>query len=134
MDALYPRLLVTRFAECLRFYDGLLTGVLGAHLTKGTPDGPYAHWDLGDQGLLSLFERSLMDAVTGAPRLPVDAARPDMVALVLTVEDIEKAALVAVRHGGTVIVPPTFRPEWGPGCRTAHLRDPDGNLVELQSY
>ncbi|WP_461012929.1 VOC family protein [Streptosporangium sandarakinum] len=54
-------------------------------------------------------------------------------ALVLTVEDVEEAVLMAVQHGGTVIVPWTSRPEWGPGCPTAHLRDPDGDLVELQS-
>ena len=26
------------------------------------------------------------------------------------------------------------RPAWGPTLRTAHLRTPDGTLVELQSY
>ncbi|MBO3745987.1 hypothetical protein J5X84_07910 [Streptosporangiaceae bacterium NEAU-GS5] len=29
---------------------------------------------------------------------------------------------------------PAGRPEWGPTMRTAHLRDPDGILWELQSY
>ncbi len=53
---------------------------------------------------------------------------------VLTVDDVECAAAVAAACGGRVVVPPGDRPEWGPTCRTAHLRDPDGNLVELQSY
>ncbi|WP_243088169.1 hypothetical protein [Streptomyces sp. 891-h] len=26
------------------------------------------------------------------------------------------------------------RPEWGPTMRTAHVRDPEGHLLEFQSY
>ncbi|MBX6169810.1 MAG: VOC family protein [Thermobispora bispora] len=54
--------------------------------------------------------------------------------LVLTVDDVDKAAQIAAEHGGRIVAPPSPRPEWGPTCRTAHLRDPDGNMVELQSY
>jgi len=32
------------------------------------------------------------------------------------------------------VVAPADRPEWGPNLRTAHLRDPLGTLIELQSY
>ncbi|GII88002.1 hypothetical protein Ssi03_59920 [Sphaerisporangium siamense] len=130
MDALYPRVLAGDFAGCFRFYDGLLGTVTGGTLVKGDPSGPYANWDLGGEALLALLDRSVMDAVTAlAPPGPTGG-----VMLVLKVEDVEAAAAVAREHGGRLVAPPAARPQWGPTVRTAHLRDPDGNLVELQSY
>ncbi|GII65517.1 glyoxalase [Sphaerisporangium krabiense] len=130
MDALYPRVLAGDFAGCFRFYDGLLGKVAGGTLVKGDPSGPYANWDLGGEALLALLDRSMMDGVTPlAPSGPCDA-----VMLVLKVEDVGAAAAVAREHGGRLVAPPVARPQWGPTVRTAHLRDPDGNLVELQSY
>jgi lactoylglutathione lyase len=32
-------------------------------------------------------------------------------------------------HNGILMAPPTDRPDWG--IRTAHFRDPDGNLIEI---
>jgi catechol 2,3-dioxygenase-like lactoylglutathione lyase family enzyme len=130
MDALYPRLLVTRFPECFRFYDGVLTEVAGAKLAKGEPSGPYANWDLVEEGLLSLLDRSMMEQVTPlGPAAPSDAAM-----LVLRVGDVAAAAAAGERHGGRIVAEPADRPAWGPTVRTAHLRDPDGNIVEFQSY
>ncbi|WP_432923074.1 VOC family protein [Microbispora sp. CA-135349] len=130
MDALYPRVLTSRFAESFRFYDGLLTGVAGARLVKGDQDGPYANWDRGGEAVLALLDRSMLERVTG-----IGLGGPgDTTMLVLTVDDVERAVAAGAACGGRVVVPPGDRPEWGPTCRTAHLRDPDGNLVELQSY
>ncbi|SNS54169.1 hypothetical protein [Actinomadura mexicana] len=43
--------------------------------------------------------------------------------------------LVQLRGLGAVqVAGPRDRPEWGPGLRIAHLRDPGGNLLEVQSY
>ncbi|MEN3538157.1 VOC family protein [Microbispora sp. ZYX-F-249] len=130
MDALYPRVLTSRFAEAFRFYDGLLTVVAGARLVKGAEDGPYANWDRETEAVLALLDRSMLERVTG---ISLDGSGGATM-LVLTVADVERAAAVAAACGGRVVVPPGDRPEWGPTCRTAHLRDPDGNLVELQSY
>ncbi|MFE7590829.1 VOC family protein [Kitasatospora sp. NPDC057512] len=145
MDALYPRLLVTRFAECFDFYRAVLPPLTGATLVKGSPEGPYANWDLADQTLLALFDRSAMAAVLGtaeppgrpgAPAAPAVPAAPvhDAAMLVLRVDDVDAALDLCLRHGGTPAAPATDRPEWGPTLRSAHLRDPDGRLVELQSY
>ncbi|GAA0368522.1 VOC family protein [Microbispora corallina] len=131
MDTLYPRVLATRFSDCFRFYDGLLTEVAGARLVKGAADGTYANWDRGPEAVLALVDRSLLARVTG---MALGGGDGDGAMLVLTVDDVERAAEVAAAHGGQVVVPPGDRPEWGPTCRTAHLRDPDGNLLELQSY
>ncbi|MBD0674293.1 VOC family protein [Streptomyces sp. CBMA156] len=136
MDALYPRLLVTRFAECFGFYRAILPPLTGAALVKGTPDGPYANWDIADQTLLVLYDRSAMAAALGTTGLPVRPAAPaqDTAMLVFRVDDVDAALDLCLRHGGTLAAPAADRPEWGPNLRSAHLRDPDGHLVELQSY
>lgn len=146
MDALYPRLLVTRFAECFGFYQAVLPPLTGATLVKGVPEGPYASWDLADRTVLALFDRSAMAAALGttepstelpapAPAAPVkDTTAQDATMLVLRVDDVDAALDLCLRRGGTPVTPATDRPEWGPTLRNAHLRDPDGRLIELQSY
>ena len=135
MDALHPRLLVARFAECFRFYEAVLPKLIGAHLVKGTEDGPYANWDRGDEGALILFDRGAMAATIGTADLPA-AAGPaqDSAMLVCRVDAVDSALALCLEHGATLVVGATDRPEWGATMRTGHLRDPDGNLVELQSY
>ncbi|BBB01593.1 hypothetical protein RVR_9084 [Actinacidiphila reveromycinica] len=135
MDALHPRLLVGDFGAAFRFYDRVLPDLLGAVLTNGGPDGPYASWDVGDEGLLMLLDRAAMAEVTGASPVPdPPPAGPDRSMLVSRVSDVAAAYDLALRHGGTAVAPPTGRPQWGPTMRTAHLRDPEGNLLEFQSY
>lgn len=135
MDALHPRLLVTRFPEMFGFYQAVLPEMLGAKLMKGGPEGPYANWDVEDQAILVLFDRAMMARLAGTSELPVHAApAQDHTMFVCRVGDVDAGAALCVRHGATLVVEPTARPEWGPTLRTAHLRDPEGNLIELQSY
>ncbi|GLW07196.1 extradiol dioxygenase [Microtetraspora sp. NBRC 13810] len=134
MDVLHPRLLVGRFADCFRFYDEVLPRLIGAKLTRGAATGPYASWDAGSEGVLTLFDRAAMAAVTGAGGLPADTPAQDRAMLVSRVGDVDAGFELCLRHGGRAVSPPANRPEWGAGLRTAHLRDPDGNLIELQSY
>ncbi|MEE1784620.1 glyoxalase/bleomycin resistance/extradiol dioxygenase family protein [Streptomyces sp. SP17BM10] len=134
MDALYPRLLVTRFAECFGFYRAVLPPLTGAVLVKGAPEGPYANWDVDEQAVLVLYDRAAMAATVGSTDLPVRSAAQDSAMLVFRVDDVDEALALCLAHGGTLAVPATDRPEWGPNLRSAHLRDPDGRLIELQSY
>ncbi|MCX4683506.1 glyoxalase/bleomycin resistance/extradiol dioxygenase family protein [Kitasatospora purpeofusca] len=136
MDALYHRLLVADFPACFGFYQAVLTPLTGAALVKGTPDGPYATWDLDGQAVLSLFDRGLLAATVGTAALPAEpaATTQDGTMLVFRVEDVGQAFDLCLRHGAAPVVDPTDRPDWGPGLRTAHLRDPEGRLIELQSY
>ncbi|WP_405762316.1 VOC family protein [Streptomyces sp. NBC_00045] len=138
MDALHPRLLVARFGETFRFYDALLPELLGATRTRGGGDGPYASWDVADQGVLSLLDRSAM-AATVAPLDTATAsasasASADRSMLVSRVPDVDTAYAACLARGATPAAPPADRPEWGPTLRSAHVRDPEGNLWELQSY
>lgn len=131
MDAIYPRLLVTRFADCLRFY----RDQLGFQPTKVVGDH-YANFDVAGEAAFVLMDRGFMARTIGTEALPAQATAQDRTMLVLRVDDVD-ATLARLRAGDpelTVLVEPTDRPEWGPTLRSAHLRDPDGNLVELQSY
>ncbi|MGK4579472.1 VOC family protein [Kitasatospora sp. HPMI-4] len=134
MDALHARLLVNRFADCFRFYDAVLPPLTGARRTGGSEQGPYASWDVGEEGVLSIFDRGAMAAVVGTAGLPAEAAAQDRTMLVSRVADVDAGFELCLRHGGLAAAAPADRPEWGPAMRTAHLRDPDGNLIELQSY
>ncbi|MEU8510919.1 VOC family protein [Kitasatospora sp. NPDC048722] len=134
MDALYPRLLVTRFAECFGFYRAVLPPLTGAVLVKGTPEGPYANWDVDGQAVLVLYDRAAMAATLGTTDLPARTSAQDCAMLVFRVDDVDKALALCLAHGATLAAPATDRPEWGPNLRSAHLRDPDGHLIELQSY
>ncbi|MFF0309602.1 VOC family protein [Streptosporangium sp. NPDC004379] len=147
MDALHPRLLVGRFAECFRLYDAVLPALCGAVLARGSAAGPYASWDVEGQGVLALLDRTAMAGVVDAGGPSPDGAPPvggrdsgvppygeGRVVLVSRVEDVAAAADLYVRYGARLVAPPAERPDWGPGLRTAHVGDPEGNLIELQSY
>ena len=136
MDALHPRLLVTRFAECFRFYDAVLPTLIGTTLMKGAESGPYANWDVDQQGVLVLFDRAAMAATVGTSDLPVSGAVPvqDSVMFVCRVDEVDAGLALCLTHGATLAAAAADRPAWGPSLRTAHLRDPEGTLIELQSY
>lgn len=129
MDALHPRLLVTDFAAAYAFYEAVLPKVAGAALAAGGPGGPYASWDVDGQGVLSLFDRRGM-AFLLADRV----GETGPVIFVCRVDDVDAAARLCVEHGADLVAPPTARPEWGAGLRTAHVSDPEGVVIELQSY
>lgn len=135
MDVLHPRLLVARFTECFRFYEAILPKLIGAHLVKGSADGPYAHWDRGEEAALILMDRRAMATAIATAHLPASAGpTQDSTMLVCRVDTVDAALALCLEHGAGQVAEATDRPQWGPGLRTAHLRDPDGNLIELQSY
>ncbi|MGK5552209.1 VOC family protein [Actinomadura kijaniata] len=133
MDALCPRLLVDDFAACARFYEEALHALLGIRPARLLPEAGYASWDLAGETLLSLFGRSALAEAVGTAGLP-DRSGRDTAMLVLRVDDVDAAHERLVGIGASSVAGPRDRPEWGPGLRTAHLRDPAGNLLELQSY
>ncbi|MFG2819926.1 VOC family protein [Kitasatospora sp. NPDC048365] len=134
MDALHPRLLTTRFADAFAFYAAVLPELTGATLVRGSAVGPYAHWDVDGQGLLSLFDRAALASAVGTDALPATADAQDALMFVCHVPDVDAGHALCLRYGATPVTAPADRPEWGPGLRTAHLRDPEGTLLELQSY
>lgn len=134
MDALYPRLLVRDFDTAAAFWTAALRDLLGVEPARLRPEDGYANWDLDGTAVLALFSRGAVARAVGAEALPEDVPAQDTAMLVLRVPDTDAAALALAAHGALLVAAPQDRPEWAPGLRTAHLRDVEGNLVELQSY
>jgi hypothetical protein len=106
MDALHPRLLVTDFSAVYGFYAAVLPKLVGARLAAGDPGGPYASWDVEGEGLLSIFDRTAMNAVTG-----VNTTAGGTVMLVCRVTDVDTGTELCLTNGATLVVPPADRPE-----------------------
>ncbi|TQJ87789.1 VOC family protein [Streptomyces sp. SLBN-31] len=134
VDALYPRLLVEDFDTAAHFWTEALRDLLGIEPVKVLPAAGYANWDLDGRAVLVLFGRKAVAQVVGTDSLPSAPPAQDTAMLVLRVSDVDDATRRLSGHGATVVAEPQDRPEWGPGLRTAHLRTPDGTLVELQAY
>jgi catechol 2,3-dioxygenase-like lactoylglutathione lyase family enzyme len=134
MDVLYPRLLVTDFPAAVEFYRDVLAELFDVQPVKVIHEAAYANWDIDGQAGLVLYGRAVMADTIGTTALPVAAAAQDSAMLVFKVDSVDAAVTVLEKHGATTLAPAQDRPAWGPTLRTAHLRTPDGTLVELQSY
>ena len=119
------RLLVERFDACFRFY----RDVIGLTPVWGEEGGRYAEFKAGDGASLALFKRELMAEALGTGDLPYDARAQDRAAVILQVEDLEKAVSGLRAKGVALVTELKDYPAWT--IRAAHLRDPDGNLIEL---
>jgi catechol 2,3-dioxygenase-like lactoylglutathione lyase family enzyme len=120
----FTRLLVTNFTACFRFY----RDVLGFQVGFGSQDGTYADFNLGAVNI-SLFDKQEMSQVLGTAHLPADASIQDKVCLVFAVENVDEVCQRLRALGVQLAAEPADHPDWG--IRTAHLRDPDGNLIEI---
>src|SRR5919106_2918637 len=123
------RLIVADFDGCFRFY----RDVLGLQVTWGEEaDGSaagYASFEAPDGTSFSINDQSVFAPVVGfETREPGEAAK-DRAALIFEVEDVVAEAARLRALGIALETEPTAYP--GFGIRAAHLRDPDGNLIEI---
>jgi lactoylglutathione lyase len=124
IDLNNPRLLVRDFARSWTFY----TKTLGLAPVSGDGTPPYG--ELGSsERFLGLFSRDAMDELIGPAASLTDA--PDKFSLVFEVPDVDRTLGELEKTDVPIEIGPTDRPDWG--LRTIHLRDPDGNLVEVYS-
>ncbi|MGW7491564.1 VOC family protein [Streptomyces sp. NPDC054786] len=125
MEFAQVRLLVTDFRGCYRFY----RQVLGLDPQFEAPDGPYAKFSFGGGSAgLALQERAQMAEVLGELGTAPDGYRS---LVVLRVDDLDGCCAEITGRGAVLIhgpAPMTDR------MRVAHLKDPDGNIVELQQW
>ncbi|UXY27480.1 VOC family protein [Streptomyces sp. HUAS TT20] len=125
MELAQVRLLVTDFAACYRFY----AEVLGLKPQSGATGGPYEKFSphSGSAGI-ALQDRAMMASVLGELG---ETATGHRSLVVLRVDDLD-AYCAEITSRGAVLVhgpaPMTDR------MRVAHLKDPEGNLVELQEW
>lgn len=125
MELAQVRLLVTDFAACYGFY----AEVLGLKPQSGATEGPYEKFSpaTGSAGI-ALQDRSMMAGVLDELG---DAATGHRSLVVLRVDDLDAYCEQITERGATVLhgpAPMTDR------MRVAHLKDPEGNLVELQEW
>ncbi|MER0478547.1 VOC family protein [Streptomyces sp. Edi2] len=125
MELTQVRLLVTDFRGCYRFY----RDVLGLEPQFEAPEGPYAKFSCADGSAgIALQERAQMAAVLGELGAVPDGYRS---LVVLRVDDLDGCCAELTGRGAVLAhgpAPMTDR------MRVAHLKDPDGNIVELQQW
>ncbi|MGW2747875.1 VOC family protein [Streptomyces sp. NPDC001450] len=125
MELAQVRLLVTDFAACYHFY----AEVLGLKPQSGAAEGPYEKFSphAGSAGI-ALQDRAMMAEILNELGDPANGHRS---LVVLRVDDLDAYCEQITSRGATLLhgpAPMTDR------MRVAHLKDPEGNLVELQEW
>ena len=125
----HVRLIVADFDGCFRFY----RDVLGLKVTWGEEaDGSaagYASFETADGASISINDQSVFAPVVGFETHEVGEYVKDRAALIFEVDDVVAEADRLSALGIALETEPTTYP--GFGIRAAHLRDPDGNLIEI---
>ncbi len=121
------RLLVKNFDECFEFY----AEKLGFKPTWGKPGGDYASFDIGIPSGLSIFKSDLMAEALGNSDLKLPENCREKIMLNFKVDNVDKVYDSLTGKGVKFINQPKDMPGWGD--RVVHLRDPDGNLIEIWS-
>ena len=119
------RILVDDFAGSYHFY----RDVLG--LEPQSPEqesGPYACFKAPDGGTdIALFSRALMGSALDTDPGPAGGA-----VLVLKVDDVDATYAKVIADGAESVAEPVDQAAWG--MRVAHVRAPEGTLVEFCAY
>ncbi|MGW3469250.1 VOC family protein [Saccharopolyspora sp. NPDC000995] len=125
MELSQVRLLVADFPSCYRFY----RDVLRLKPQFEAPDGPYAKFSPdGGTAAIALQDRAQMTEVLGELGEPPTAYRS---LVVLRLDDLDGYCAEITARGAELLngpAPMTDR------MRAAHLKDPAGNLIELQEW
>lgn len=122
------RLIVSDFAGMFAYY----RDVIGLKPMFPEPNPPYAAFvpELGSS--LCLHDRADLATATGgevSAEAPADKTDRSMVAL--RVDDIDAYLAEVTERGGVVVAGPI---DFGGRTRNAYLRDPEGNLLEIQQW
>ncbi|MFF4346660.1 VOC family protein [Streptomyces sp. NPDC001530] len=125
MELAQVRLLVSDFAACYRFY----AEVLGLKPQSGATEGPYEKFSpaTGSAGI-AIQDRAVMAEVLGELG---DLATGHRSLVVLRVDDLDAYCEQITSRGATILHGPALMTD---RMRVAHLKDPEGNLVELQEW
>ena len=120
------RLLVSEVQACLSFY----RDVLGLEVLWADEDGHYVSFKT--EGIvLALYSKGAMAEVVGSADKAASGDGQDPIALILAVDDVDVVYQELTAKGVPFVTQPMDRPDWG--IRTAHFRDPDRNLIEINT-
>jgi lactoylglutathione lyase len=122
------RLLVSDFSACYHFY----ADILGLKPQSGSVEGPYEKFSpaTGSAGI-ALQDRSMMARIGGELGELEESATGHRSLVVLRVDDLDATCARIVERGGVIAQGPAPMTD---RMRVAHLKDPEGNLVELQEW
>lgn len=127
MELTHTRLLVNDIEACRAFYAETLG--LGEPTVK--VEGIYYEFVTGP-GRLGLYKRELMQSVGGVAQTTRSGDQAaDKSALTFRVADVDAAYGELKGRGATFVTEPHNQDAWV--LRVAHLRDPEGNLIELNA-
>ena len=118
------RLLVTDFKKSVAFY----RDVLEIPLEWYVEEAEYANFNTGEAKIEIMTRKTMADAL-GEGYEQVAAKIPTSVVLDFGAEDIDARYESLRQKGVSFLKEPHNREDWG--ARVAHLRDPDGNTIEL---
>jgi lactoylglutathione lyase len=122
MELTQVRLLVSDFPAAVRFY----ADVLGLPPQFPDPQPPYAAFKPEQGGTLALHDRAELDRALGGALRPAG----DGALVALRVDDLDAYLAEITTRGATVLSGPVDLGR----LRAAYLRDPEGNLIELQQW
>jgi catechol 2,3-dioxygenase-like lactoylglutathione lyase family enzyme len=123
MDVTQIRLIVSDFPAVYRFY----RDVIGLHPQFDDDRGPYVAFKPEQGSAIALHDRA--ELATIVPDLTPAAGDRSLVAL--RVDDVDTFAAGLTGRGAGPITEPVVL---GGRIRVAYLRDPEGNLLELQQW
>ena len=121
------RILVDDFTASYGFYRDVL-GLTPQSAEQAA--GPYGCFKSAEGADIALFSRTAMAGGIGAEAAERGAA--DHFVLVLRVPDVDAAYAEALARGAVSAAEPREQPGWG--MRVAHLRAPEGTLIEFCSW
>ena len=122
MEFFGVRLLVSDFPAAVRFWRDVMKLALSYSDEVG-----YAYFMMGNVGLELMRRDSMMAALGESQSVSNPTGR--QITLNFKVDDVDAAFADLVSQGAKPIADPQDRPDWR--ARTAHLTDPDGNVIEL---